>query len=80
MIEDYFLKINLSWFIYIWVATVKTVIFPNVYKDFKDIFIGENTSYLLLYKNYDYIIDIIDTNPPFYRLIYNLSENKFSIF
>lgn len=60
-------------------ATTKTIVFSETYKDFEDNFLVENTNHLFLHKDYDYTINLINGKQPFYGLIYSLSKNKLSI-
>lgn len=60
-------------------ATIKIIVFSKVYKDFEDNFLVENTNHLLLHKDYDYTINLINGKQPLYKLIYSLSKNKLSI-
>lgn len=40
----------------------------------------KNAANLLLHKNYDHAINLVDGKQPLYSLIYSLLENKLSIF
>lgn len=61
-------------------ATAKTIVFPEAYKDFEDVFSIEKVCHLLPHKDYDHAIALIDGKQLFYGPIYSLSENKLSIF
>lgn len=52
---------------------------PKAYKDFENVISIQNTSYLPMYKDYDYAIDLIDDKQLFYSPIYSLSKNEPSI-
>lgn len=62
------------------VTIVVLIILLKVYKNFKDVFLTQNTSYFFLYKNYNYTINLVKNKSLFYKPIYSLLKNEFSIF
>ncbi len=79
MIEDCPPKVHPSQIAQILSATTKTVIFPEAYKDFEDVFSLESAGHLPLHEDHDHAINLIDGKQPPYRPIYSLSENKLYI-
>ncbi len=61
-------------------TTSEIVTQPEVYKDFEDVFSTKNACHLPLYEDLDHTIDLIDDKQLSYKLIYNFSQNKLSIF
>lgn len=64
MIKICLLQIYLSQMAPIFSIIAKPVIIFEVYKDLENVFSIKNASHLLLYKDYDYIIDLVDDKKP----------------
>lgn len=79
MIEGYLPEVHPSRLAQISAATAETVILPEAYKDFEDVFLVENAGHLPLHEDHDHAIDLIDGKPPPYGPIYSLSGNELSI-
>ena len=62
-------------------ATIYTVVtsvelIPKEFRSYLDVFDVEAATELLLYADYDYIIDLVDSKEPLYKLIYLLSNQE----
>lgn len=80
MIEDFLPYIYSFLGVLISIAIAQLVILLDVYKDFEDVFSIKNAGYLVLYKDYNHAIDLIDDCQQLYWHFYSLSEKKFSIY
>ena len=60
IVDDAFLKVYPLPRAQIFSTTAKTIIFPKAYKDFEDVFLVKNTGHLLLHKDHDHVINLVD--------------------
>lgn len=79
IIEDCLFQVYLSQIVQISSTTAESMTIFKAYKDLENIFSIENTSYLPMYKDHDYAIDLVDDKQLFYSPIYSLSKNEPSI-